>query len=487
MGRRHLAGLLVLGAALVACGQPRPFSCALDEECVADGMQGRCEPSQFCSFPDPACAGNRYEPNAGDGLGGNCVHSSCGGLGQPCCDGEPPCETNGYCNAGTCTACLQDVRYGRRFGCALAHDGTVWCIGSNHRGQVGLDPGGEYTTWVPIRDGVTGEPITNATAIGAGADHACAIRGDTSLWCWGANPDGQLGNNSTTDASVAVQVTMLSNGLPLLGVVTVAAGYSHTCAITGNSGVWCWGRNNAGQLGDGSTTTPRLQAVPVLAAGGGVFGGASAITIGRYHTCVNTVNHQVACWGLNTKGQLADGSMDNRTMAVPIGTWISVAAGHPQHTCMVDPTGHAWCAGWSFRMRLGTGAHSHEDDIPESYPTPQAVLVEHGGAQLDGVAQVAASSASCALMIDGSVRCWGANNHGQLGTGIGTPHPLPVVNEDGSPLTDVVELTTGWAHTCARTSSGNLVCWGRGVSGELADGSLTEHYYPTAIAAPSCP
>ncbi|MGE0870601.1 MAG: RCC1 domain-containing protein [Kofleriaceae bacterium] len=353
---------------------------------------------------------------------------------------------------------------------------------------MGLDTEDRSTTWTSIRDAVSGQPITDAIAIGTGGDHACAIRDDTSVWCWGRNNHGHLGNSSTTDSAVAVQVTMLSNSMPLLGAVTVGAGRDHTCAITSSSGVWCWGLNDVGQLGDGSAAPEQHQAVAVQSSAGGALGGVTEISVGRDHTCATTANDEVWCWGANDYGQLAnDSPMGFHATAVAIGTWRSVAAGQPDYTCMVDSANHAWCAGSSFRQRLGNGAHTTEEAIPERYATPQPVLAAHDGTQLGEVAKAVAGSASCALMIDHTVRCWGSNNHGQVGTGIGTGYPLPVIFQDGTPLTDVVELTAGYSHTCARTSAGALLCWGRGTDGELADGSLTEHGFPTPITAPSCP
>ncbi len=135
-------------------------------------------------------------------------------------------------------------------------------------------------------------PLQNIAAIAAGASHTCALTTGGGVKCWGNNASGQLGDGTTTGRSTPVDVVWLSNG-----VAAIAAGESHTCALTAGGGVKCWGSNGFGQLGDG-TTTNRTTPVDVFGLGSGV----TAIAAGYYHTCALTTGGGVKCWGYNENG-----------------------------------------------------------------------------------------------------------------------------------------------------------------------------------------
>src|SRR5262245_27668782 len=252
-------------------GCTKPYVCVTDEQCVQHGVQGLCAPQGYCGFPDQACdSGFRFESGAGDGLGGKCVElpPSCGGVGEACCPNEIACNSNAFCSNGTCEQCVTDVGLGHHFSCLVKHDHTVWCAGENASGELGI---GMVTVVRTERLQVidANGPITDATAVTAGREHACALRAGGSVWCWGLNNQGQLGNGvpltpAPQPSSVAVQVVQ-ANMMPLTGMVTVRSGETHTCALDAAGALWCWGSNFNGQLGDGTTMARSTSAQVMLA------------------------------------------------------------------------------------------------------------------------------------------------------------------------------------------------------------------------------
>ncbi len=165
-------------------------------------------------------------------------------------------------------------------------------------------------------------------------------------FCWGWNSYGQLGDGTTTNRSTPVPVTGLSSG-----VVSLAAGSGHTCAVTTGGAARCWGWNSYGQLGDG-TTTNRSTPVPVT----GLPSGVASLAAGSGHTCAVTTGGAAKCWGWNSYGQLGDGTTTNRSTPVPVTGLppevASLAAGSG-HTCAVTTGGTAKCWGYNFNGQLG--------------------------------------------------------------------------------------------------------------------------------------
>ena len=488
-----VARALLAVIALAACGKTNAYQCAASDQCVSNGMQGVCIAS-FCAFGDSACAGGlRYEPNAGDGLGGTCVPgvdggSVCGAVGQACCASGSACVADTYCD-GTCQSCIGDVAFGRRFGCVLKHDRTVWCSGENAQGQLGFGIAGVPSA-IPmeVRD-TTSNPISDATAIATGREHACAVRANGSVWCWGLNTNGELGTGAAfpmppatlPSQPKAVQVVTASG--PLTGIVDIVGGYSHTCARDGNGGVWCWGSNIQGELGDG-TTTQRNVAAPVLdAPAGAPVTGALDLTAGAQTMCIHKAGAAVWCWGSNLDGEFGDGTKTSHPSPQLLATSASVGTGM-WHVCYVNADTTITCAGWNGHARLGTGSGGGYWD--GDHTTPSQVVGAPGGAAFNGVAKVIAGGETCAIMLDTSVYCWGDNAYGQIGTGEGENVPAKVRFADGTPLTGVDRLVAHWAHVCAHETTGTWVCWGRNTEGEFGDTTFINHGLPTPLPV-TCP
>jgi alpha-tubulin suppressor-like RCC1 family protein len=351
---------------------------------------------------------------------------------------------------------MMAVTTGAVHACALTTGGGVKCWGSNQNGQLGSDSW--PTTSVPAD--VEGM-MSGVTALAAGHFHTCGLMSGGGVKCWGANWDGQLGNGTATERSTAVDVVELDGP-----VTALAGGHSHTCALLGAGGVKCWGDNEFGQLGDGTTADKHA---PVEVAGLG--GPAIAIAAGERHTCAVMSDGGVKCWGSNLGGQLGDGSMDDRQMPVDViglGSQASAVTAGRGHTCALTSVGVAKCWGGNGWGQLGDGTL----DGP---PQPRAV---HG---LDSgvVAVSAGGDHACALTADGGVKCWGGNWIGQLGVGTPADHYPPV---DVAGLNNTVSaLTAGWQHTCALTEAGTVQCWGLNTYGQLGNGTQASGYGPMEV------
>ena len=178
-----------------------------------------------------------------------------------------------------------------------------------------------------------------------GAYHSCAVTSSGAVQCWGGNQYGQLGDGTTTQRLTPVTVSGLGSG-----VVAVAAGFYHTCALTTGGAVQCWGANFTGRLGDG-TTTHRLTPVQV----GGLTGGVVAIAAGVHHTCAVTGAGAVRCWGGNFAGQLGDGTTADRFTPTPVNGFAASAAAVTTgyyHTCARTVSGDACSAGGAMARRF---------------------------------------------------------------------------------------------------------------------------------------
>lgn len=232
---------------------------------------------------------------------------------------------------------------GKEYACAIVTGGAVKCWGANDRGQLG--DGTNEDSNVPVDVKAMPHP---AVSIAAGTSHACALLDDASIYCWGSNDRGELGDGTLTDQNAPVAVKSVP-----ANVVVIAAGYSHSCARTTAGAVHCWGSNGSGQLGDGSGNDSD---VPVQVS---TIGDATAVDLGSFHSCaVVTGAGTVMCWGLNSSGQLGDGTSLERDAPVTISsvatTYVDVAAGS-SHSCARTQGDAIKCWGSNTRGQLGNG------------------------------------------------------------------------------------------------------------------------------------
>ncbi|WP_238613356.1 RCC1 repeat-containing protein [Candidatus Oscillochloris fontis] len=340
--------------------------------------------------------------------------------------------------------------------CAITTGGAVSCWGRNGYSQLGDETTTQQSTPVVVK-GLS----SSVAAIAAGDDHTCAMTTVGGVACWGRNWSGQLGDGTTTQRSTPVNVEGLSSG-----VAAIAAGDDHTCALSTSGGVTCWGNNESGQLGDG-TTTQRSTPVNVE----GLSSGVAAITAGGSHTCALTDDGGVTCWGANGSGQLGDGTTTQRSTPVDVAGLssgvVAITAGG-SHTCALTTDGGVTCWGANWYGQLGDGT-----------TTQRRTPVNVAGLS-SGVAAIAAGdNHTCALTTGGAVLCWGRNAEDQLGDGTRTNHSTPVQVEGLS--SGVAAIATGYAHTCALITSGEVACWGWNWYGQLGDGTTNQRMTPVAV------
>jgi alpha-tubulin suppressor-like RCC1 family protein len=293
------------------------------------------------------------------------------------------------------------IAAGTEHTCALmdaAHGGGVKCWGRNHRGQLG--DGTEMDRLTPVD--VKG--LSDVVAIAAGHLHTCALTRGGGVKCWGDNYYyGQLGDGTTTERHAPVDVHGLSEG-----VVAIGADYFHTCAVMDGvhgGGVKCWGNNEYGRLGDG-TTENRSTPVDVK----GLSGRVVAIAPGGYHTCALTGGGGVKCWGRNWVGQLGDGTTKDRLTPVDVkglaGGVTAITAGD-SHTCVLTSSGGVKCWGLNLGVQLGDGTKENRSTPVDAHIPPEGA-----------VAITAGRDHNCALLAAAPadrVWCWGANHYGQCG------------------------------------------------------------------------
>jgi alpha-tubulin suppressor-like RCC1 family protein len=343
--------------------------------------------------------------------------------------------------------------------CALTTGGAAKCWGANDNGQVGDNS----TTQRLVPTDVSGLG-SGVAEITAGAAHTCARTASGAAKCWGDNNFGQLGDNSQVDRQVPTDVAGLGSG-----VAGIDAGSFHTCVLTTGGAIRCWGNNDNGPVGDGTQLGNRLVPTDTL----GLSSGMAAVTAGGAHSCAPTLGGGVRCWGDNFSGQLGDQSNGN-TRPAPVETaqfagGVQQAAAGGNHSCAVTREGGARCWGSNANGRLGDNSTTQHE-----IPTDVAGLQR-------GVASVVAGfEHSCALTTAGGVKCWGRNNVGQLGDNSTTERLSPV---DVLGLTSgVAAITAGFRHTCALTAAGGVKCWGSGTSGEMGDNATSDRLAPVDVS-----
>ncbi|MEX1253916.1 MAG: flexitail domain-containing putative surface protein [Dehalococcoidia bacterium] len=387
---------------------------------------------------------------------------------------------------------LSAIAAGDSHTCAIVQGGAVQCWGLNENGQLGNGAEGPSDpNPIPglVVDG-TGGVLRNVTAISAGLAHTCALVGGTGgVKCWGKNFHGQLGDGQACgdmNCPAPVEVSGLSSG-----VIAISSGTNHTCALTSAGGVRCWGLNNFGQLGTQtlefcvilSFSFP-CSTVPVDV--NSLDSGVVAIAAGIEHTCAVLGTGGIRCWGANYRGQLGNGTTIDSTDPVDVcqvyddvgqscTQLLSGAAGAIAargHTCaVVEPTSDPAETGvrcWGRNEAGQIGGQGGTCCFAGAYrATPQDMEGLPAGVTVLGLG----NGHSCVVLPqNGAIQCWGLNDGGQLGDGTtDTPWPTPrdVVGLDG-PATAVVG---GGTHSCALMADASIECWGLNQSGQLGDGT----------------
>ncbi|MDR1298832.1 MAG: S8 family serine peptidase, partial [Oscillospiraceae bacterium] len=320
---------------------------------------------------------------------------------------------------------------------ALKENGTVWGWGTNSMGQLG---NGEIGSLEEKLTQVIG--LTDIIAIATKDNHSLALKSDGTVWAWGFNNNGQLGDGTTANRTAPVQVSGLT------GIASIAAGYSHSYAVKSNGTVYAWGSNYYGQLGDGTNTNRKN---PVLLSG---LADVATVDAGNRHGIALKSNGTVWTWGNNAYGQLGDGTATDRPAPAQIEdlTGITAIASFNNHSLALQSDGTVWAWGYNVYGQLGDGTRTNKT----------------APVQVDDIAGAAAIAAgydhSLALKADGTVWAWGHNMYGQLGDGSRSARYAPV---QASGIDDSVGISAGYNHSLAITSDGTVWAWGSNSHGQL--------------------
>jgi alpha-tubulin suppressor-like RCC1 family protein len=395
---------------------------------------------------------------------------ACGLLALACGQDEySPAEPDpapGIASAATAAGPLafRQVSAGLEHTCGVTTADVGYCWGDNRTGQLGNGTLDASTRPVPESGGLRFEQIMT------GLNFSCGITTDDVAYCWGSNVFGQLGDG-TSGTNRLTPVTVVGGRR----FAHIRAGNNHTCAITPSGTGFCWGANFYGQLGD-NTKIQRNAPEPVQ--GGNLL--YRQIHPAERHTCALATNDRAYCWGLNEDGQLGDGSTVQKLKPAPVAGGLRFRqviaggagrSGFHSMSCGVATTARSYCWGDNTNGQLGDGTKLRRT-------VPTLVRGAHDFLELS-----ANGLNACGATRDAAVYCWGFNGYGQLGDGTfaDRSRPTRIVGTRAFRRVDV-----GHFHTCAVTPTGRAFCWGSNIFGELGKGTSGDNTpTPVAVLGPS--
>ena len=341
--------------------------------------------------------------------------------------------------------------------CGIRNDHSLWCWGANDLGQSGSTANLGTRDANPLPSRLGGD--SDWVSLTAGDFHTCGVRGTHTAWCWGENDAGQLGTRTNL-------ATPTPNPAPIqvgsaVDWVALAAGHWHTCGVKLDGTLWCWGDNQYGQLGSDADALQDPGPTQV-----GTDTDWTSVTAGGLHTCALKADHTLWCWGDNPYGQLGvdTGTGTQAAQPTPVqvdGSWASVAAGD-RFTCGTRSEGTLWCWG-----RNDHGQLAEPTNLGTDTPNPHPAQV---GGDTDWAGLAPGVEHACAVKSDGTAWCWGDPYRGELGTATTGTDPVtaPAKVRPGTTWTG---LSAGWASTCGLQAYGTAWCWGDNSIGELGSGT----------------
>lgn len=345
------------------------------------------------------------------------------------------------------------------YSCGIKQDGSLWCWGGNGNGQIGNNSTVIQNTPLHIQTSQTWKHVAT------GRFHTCAVRSDDTLWCWGSNLAGRTGLNTTTGNTLVP--TQISGGGSWK---MTSLGHDHSCGIKTDNTLWCWGTNQFGRTGLNTTSGNTL--VPTQVSGGGSW---KSVSLGYQVTCAIKSDDTLNCWGNNANGATAMNTTTGNTI-VPTGvngggSWktisVSLSNGSNHSGCAIKSDDTVWCWGSNSYGNLGDGTTTQRI-------VPTAIS---GGGSWRLVE--AGNMHSCGIKSDNTAWCWGYNSEGQLNDGTTTQRTSPTAVISGGSWK---ALYTGFANTCGIRADNQIYCWGSNTNSIMGFTNTYSLSYPVEIA-----
>jgi alpha-tubulin suppressor-like RCC1 family protein len=368
----------------------------------------------------------------------------------------------------------------------LKSDGTVWTWGANFNGKlgIGLAQATLARTTVPVEVHGPGNVsyLNSIIAVMGGEIHNVALKSDGSVWAWGWNAFGQLGDGTTNDAYTPVQVGLGS--IPPLASVTKLGGRTYwNLAVKSDGTVWAWGMNQGGQLGNGTVNTTSGPQVlsPVQvdnSQAGGAINGALQVSCGYTYGAALATNGTVWTWGTGPNGELGNGTTGSSYTPVPVTGLSNVTAISSgwKHILALKSDGTVWAWGKNFNGELGDGTTANRSNAVQVLNLTNIVAVSGGDYN------------SAALQSNGTVWKWGLNDVGELGNGTADTkndaHPVPslvLTNKFGAGFSNVVMVAARDYQNIAVKSDGSVWMWGANDQGQCGDGTTNDDWLPVPV------
>ena len=357
------------------------------------------------------------------------------------------------------------ISAGYKHSTALKSDNTIWSWGYNNYGQIGNNEASSTDILIPTQEN---SKSTNWLEVSAGKYHSTALNSEGEIWSWGDNADYQLGdNNSTIDSSIPVQESFANTNW-----ASVSAGRYHTVALNKDGEIWSWGKNDYGQLGNSSNDN---SGIPVQESTTGTW---SKVVAGEYHSAAFKSDNSLYLWGANDLGQLGVGTSIDSTSPIQESTqstsWLSISGGYG-FAIGLQQDGTYWAWGTNDYGQYGNGSASGSSLTP----------IQEDSSSTTWQSISAGLNHTVAIKSDNTLWSWGENSDGQLGDGTTTGSSIPVQEITGSTLWSSV--STHYNHTAAIRTDGTLWLWGKNDYGQLADadGSEDDSSIPTQEASAS--
>ena len=345
--------------------------------------------------------------------------------------------------------------------CGLSLAGRAYCWGGN--------------TWGTLGDGsrtASNRPVAVAgglryTMIESGAGHTCGVTESGKVYCWGLNDEGHVGADWV---SRGIEEPHVVPGNQFW--VRVSAGHDHSCALTNDGVAWCWGDNVTGHLGSGGDFARSFE--PVRVASSETF---TTVVAGYYQSCALTESGQMYCWGRNDQGQIGDGSNDNRFTPVPVAGGLTFRAlgGGDAFMCGITTGGATWCWGSNRNGELGDSSLPNQASPVEVEGVPELRKIYGAGGAFT---LPSAPAYACGLTSNGEAWCWGGTIRGGLWEG---PTDGPIRVESGTRFRN---LGLGAEHLCGVTTEGWAFCGGGNYAGQLGDGTSQDRAPMVGVVRP---